>query len=284
MPVFRHQVHFLAYQAKQYAQASWRWKRLIFDSPPIFGNARAKSGSHLLLQVLHGIWQALPYAYVRQLPVREITKQGNHRSTQEVLKEIELIRPGVIGWGYVPPKDEYIRSLCRSSHVNYFLYRDPRDQLISHIFYAIDMHEQHRLREYYLRLPDMDARITATIKGIDEPGFEYPNVRDLYEGVFQWLEQPGVMAIRFEELRHSPQSVIKKMLELIRNNGLDFPSPEDVLIDTIMNAIQPAKSPTFRQGKSGSWREYFNDEHKRLFKEIAGDVLIRLGYENGYDW
>lgn len=277
-------VRYLIYQARQYAHASWRWKRLIFDSPPIWGNAGAKSGSHLLVQVLHGIWQALPYAYVQQSPVREITPQGRHRKPEEILKEIRQIRSGVIGWGYLPPNEKYIQILCRPGRVNFFIYRDPRDQLISHIFYAVDMHEGHRLRAYYLRLPDMNARITATIKGIDEPGFEYPNVRDLYEGVFKWLEQPGVMAIRFEELRHEPRSVIKNMLDVIRENGLEFPSPEDVLVDVVMRSIQPTKSPTFRQGRSGGWREYFTDEHKRLFKEIAGDVLIRLGYEKDYDW
>ncbi len=280
-PTIRHVIK----QTQQYLQASWRWKRLEFDSPAIFGNARAKSGSHLLLQVLHGIWQALPYAYVRQPPVRTITAQGRHRNPREVLHELKQIRPGVIGWGYLPPSEDYIQATCGPGRVNYFIYRDPRDQLISHIFYAVDMHEKHRLRQYYLTLPNMDARITATIKGIDEPGFEYPNVKDLYEGVIKWLEQPGVMPIRFEDIRYNPRPVIKNMLDLIRSNWAGtFPSSEDILIETVLAAIQPSKSPTFRQGKSGSWREYFTEEHKRLFKDIAGDILIQLGYENDYDW
>jgi hypothetical protein len=33
----------------KYAQAVWRWKRFSFnEAPPIFGNSKPKSGSHLL--------------------------------------------------------------------------------------------------------------------------------------------------------------------------------------------------------------------------------------------
>ncbi len=57
-----------------------------------------------------------------------------------------------------------------------------------------------------------------------------------------------------------------------------IPSPK---IETF---IDPHRSPTFRKGKIGGWRESFTDEHKHLFKEIAGDLLIRLGYEADFDW
>ena len=45
-----------------------------------------------------------------------------------------------------------------------------------------------------------------------------------------------------------------------------------------------AKSPTFRSGKTGEWKKHFTDEHKAIFKEIAGDLLVRLGYEKNNNW
>ncbi|MGZ6316501.1 MAG: hypothetical protein ACXWNQ_04510, partial [Anaerolineales bacterium] len=55
-------------------QAVARWRRLSFDEAPrIFGNSKPKSGSHLLLQVLAGFTQIMPYAYVASEPVRTIT-------------------------------------------------------------------------------------------------------------------------------------------------------------------------------------------------------------------
>lgn len=43
-------------------------------------------------------------------------------------------------------------------------------------------------------------------------------------------------------------------------------------------------SPTFREGKIGSWSEYFNGFHKALFKEKMGQFLINFGYEKDLNW
>jgi hypothetical protein len=51
-----------------------------------------------------------------------------------------------------------------------------------------------------------------------------------------------------------------------------------------VQSIQPKKSRTFRSGKTGAWHEYFSEEHKKLFKDVAGDLLVRLGYEKNNDW
>ena len=49
-------------------------------------------------------------------------------------------------------------------------------------------------------------------------------------------------------------------------------------------SIDPKRSPTFRSGKAGGWQEAFTEEHKRLFKEVSGDLLIELGYEKDHGW
>jgi hypothetical protein len=43
-------------------------------------------------------------------------------------------------------------------------------------------------------------------------------------------------------------------------------------------------SLTFRQGQTGDWRNHFVEEHRSTFKEVAGDTLVRLGYEKDLDW
>jgi hypothetical protein len=40
----------------------------------------------------------------------------------------------------------------------------------------------------------------------------------------------------------------------------------------------------YRKGAVGEWKEYFTDTQKRWFKEEAGEVLVRAGYEEGFDW
>ena len=44
------------------------------------------------------------------------------------------------------------------------------------------------------------------------------------------------------------------------------------------------KSSTFREGRIGGWRDKLTPEQIALFKDVAGDQLIALGYETGVDW
>jgi hypothetical protein len=39
-----------------------------------------------------------------------------------------------------------------------------------------------------------------------------------------------------------------------------------------------------RKGIEGDWKNHFSEAHKQKFKEIAGDLLIELGYERDYRW
>lgn len=266
-------------------QAIARWKRISFnDAPPIFGNSKPKSGSHLLLQILNGFTQIMPYRYVASDPVRTIAKEGGRRAKEEVIRELENLPSSVIGWGYVEATPENISLLCEPDRVNYFIYRDPRDMLVSQVFFATDMHEEHGMHEYYSSLPDFGERLKVAITGIDRDGLYMVSVKQRYEGVFQWLEQKHVMCIRFEDLINRRDAALNAMLDEVEKTGYKVPTPREKALSILVDAIQPGKSHTFRSGKTGGWREHFSDEHKKLFKDVAGDLLVRLGYEKNNDW
>ena len=60
-------------------------------------------------------------------------------------------------------------------------------------------------------------------------------------------------------------------------------------IDKVANAVFGGEGPpgclnTFRTGQIGSWKYYFNKKHKKVFKKIAGQLLIDLGYEKDFEW
>ena len=266
-------------------QAIGRWKRLSFsDAPPIFGNSKPKSGSHLLLQILNGFTQIMPYKYVEAAPVRTIEKAGRRKSDEEVLRELKRVPPGVIGWGYVEATPENIAFLCQPARVNYFIYRDPRDMLVSQVFFATDMHEEHGMHEFYQSLPDVGERLKIAITGIDREELYMVNVKQRYASVFEWLEQPHVMCIRFEDLIQNRDATLESMLDEVESTGYKIPTPRRKALSILVEAIQPRKSHTFRSGKTGGWREHFTVEHKDLFKDIAGDLLVKLGYEKNNDW
>jgi sulfotransferase 6B1 len=267
------------------AQAFLRWKRLSFkDAPPIFGNSKPKSGSHLLLQILNGFTKIIPYKYVEADPIRTIEKEGRRKTNKEVLRELEQIPKGVIGWGYVEATPENVAFLCQPHRINYFIYRDPRDMLVSQVFFASDMHEEHGMHQFYKSLPDFGERLKVAIRGIDQEGLYMVNVKQRYATVFEWLQQPHVMCIRFENLIDNHQATLHAMLDEVESTGYRIPTPREKAISVLVEAIQPRKSRTFRSGKTGGWREHFTDEHKDLFKDVAGDLLVKLGYEKSNDW
>jgi hypothetical protein len=266
-------------------QAIARWKQLSFkDAPPIFGNSKPKSGSHLLLQILNGFTQIMPYRYVAADPIRTIEQEGRRKTKEEILDELRSIPQGVIGWGYIEAIPENVAFLCKPDRVNYFIYRDPRDMLVSQVFFATDMHEEHGMHEYYSSLPDFGERLKVAITGIDRDGMHMVSVKQRYEGVFQWLEQSNVMCIRFEDLINNRDVTLNAMLNEVEKTGNKIPTPREKALPVLIDAIQPRKSHTFRSGKTGGWKQYFTDEHKKLFNDVAGDLLVRLRYEKNNDW
>jgi hypothetical protein len=262
-----------------------RWKQLSFDKlPPVFGNAKPKSGSHLLLQVLAGFTRIMPCRYAAPDPIRTITKSGMRRAADDILLDLRRVPQGVIGWGYVEPTPEIVAYLCRPSRVNYFIYRDPRDLLVSQIYFATDMHEEHGMHAYYNSLPDFGARLRVAITGLEQDEMMMVSVRQRYQSVLQWLKQEHVLCLRYEDFLESRQATLGAMLDQVERTGFRIPTPRARALSILTEAIQPTKSRTFRSGTAGGWREHFLEEHKRLFKDVAGDLLVRLGYEKNNDW
>jgi hypothetical protein len=267
------------------AQACARWRRLNFDDvPPVFGNAKPKSGSHLLVQVLAGLPRIMPCRYVEADPIRTITRSGTRRAPDEIHADLKRLGPGVIGWGYLDATPTNLAFLCSPKRVNYFIYRDPRDMLVSHVYFATDMHAGHGMHALYQSLPDFDSRLSIAITGIDRAGLKMVSVRQRYEGVFDWLANPAVLCLRFEDFLEHREATLGRMLDEVEKTGYRIPVPRPRALGILQASIQPSRSRTFRSGTAGGWREHFTPKHKQLFLDVAGELLIRLGYEKNNDW
>ncbi|PWB71152.1 MAG: hypothetical protein C3F07_15010 [Anaerolineales bacterium] len=226
----------------------------------------------------------MPYRYVDAEPVRTIQAGGGRREADEILADLRRIPRGVIGWGYVDATPENASFLTSAGRVNYFIYRDPRDMLVSQVFFATDMHEEHGMHEHYKSLPDFGERLKVAITGIDQAGLKMVSVKERYEGVFQWFGQRNVLCLRFEDLINNRDAALHSMLDEVEKTGYQIPMPRAEAMSVLVEAIQPRKSHTFRSGKTGGWVDHFGEEHKKLFKDVAGDLLVRLGYEKDNDW
>jgi hypothetical protein len=251
------------------------------EFPAVFGNSMAKAGSHLLAQFLEGLTAITPLLFVEPYPIRTITLDGRRRSVEWVTGELRRLRAGEIRWGYLPARPEYVDGLLRAAQVVYFLYRDPRDKVVSHILYALEIHKGHAMRGYYQDLPGMEERIEATIRGV--PGL-VGDIRASYDSYLAWLDQPDVMAVAFEDLMRNREACLVRMLSHLERTGIEFRSGQAQALGLLRETMSPRRSPTYRAASPGNWQHYFTDANKRSFKEVAGDLLVRLGYEQDSDW
>ena len=168
----------------------------------------------------------------------------------------------------------------------FFVIRDPRDVAVSGVKHALK-HTGHFLHEEYQRLPSDKARLLAAISGIRRADgtFMGSSMAAKIRSIEGWLHAPSVVTLRFEDIigaqgggsDEAQQAAIIKVGEHI---GLPLTPPQALEIG--QRAF--GRGSTFRAGQIGSWRQSFDDEVKAIFKQEAGALLIKMGYEQNDDW
>jgi hypothetical protein len=99
-----------------------------------------------------------------------------------------------------------------------------------------------------------------------------------------WLDRPEVLILRFEDFITQKEETVGAVLDHALARGFKYDGDREVGIKLLTDSIDPRRSPTFRSGKIGGWEEHFTPEHKQLFNQYAGDLLLKLGYESSLDW
>ena len=86
------------------------------------------------------------------------------------------------------------------------------------------------------------------------------------------------MTVRYEDLKKSPGKKIGQMFDFA---GLDYSS--DLIAKIVQrtnfrNLKDAGAGASAWRGETGGWKEYFSKDDIKLFKEMAGDVLLKMGY------
>jgi hypothetical protein len=265
------------------------------NAPAVLGNAMPKSGSHLIIQVLQGLVELGPFVNPGFPPVNR--SEDNHKlPDQAVLKNLQRMRSGDIAYGYIQLREPFLSALTgpeNSRRATVFVYRDPRDFIVSQVFYATEIHKGHGMHRYYTEvLHSMEECINAAIQGVGEEDasgedWEVPPLSDVlikYQKYMGWMQQTDVLCLRFEDLILERDEALGHLLNYLSNRGFTPRISSQQAVETLKSAIMPRKSGTFRKGSPGNWREHFTEANKTIFKQVTGDLLFRLGYEQDEDW
>ena len=249
------------------------------DLPILLGISFPKSGTHLLDQILLGFSNVAPYAKrLHSFYAEYEGESGVKRAPEQAIRWLDSLHPRDVASAHLFARPETVARVCSSKFIPYFIFRDPRDVVVSHVFYATEMEKNHVHHAYYQSLPDFDSRLKESILGRPDADIEFPNIAERFAPYMDWLKRPEVLAIHFEDLIHARAATLARILDHFLAR-VPLQSPRELILESLESSINPSRSPTFRSGKTGEWKKYFTDEHKKIFDDVAGDLLVKLGYE-----
>jgi len=179
-------------------------------------------------------------------------------------------------------------AIQKASIKHVFIFRDPRDIVVSYVQHVTNRPDRNPLpaaHEYFSgALHDDHQRIDATIQGVS--GVQPDMLEFIFNGKVEWLDDPETCCIRFEDLvgqrgggtGERQREAISRILSYL---GIQ---PSDTLHEQLANELHGGQTHTFNTGQIGGWREAFSADNIQRFKETAGDLLFRLGYETDDNW
>ncbi len=252
--------------------------------PILLGISFPKSGTHLLDQILLGFSKVAPFSRrLHSFYAEYEGESGRKRSRSETLGWLESLRPLDVASAHLFATLEAVSLVASPAFNACFIFRDPRDVVVSHAFYVTDMEANHVHHDYYASLPDLDARLRVSILGRPDIAVEFPDIAARFAPYMGWLERAEVLKIKFEDLVEDRRRTLDRIVAHFLAR-VPLRTPPDRIEAGLESAINPRRSPTFRSGKTGEWRKYFSPEHKSLFKAVSGELLLKLGYEHDHKW
>src|SRR5512147_2155375 len=169
--------------------------------PILLGISFPKSGTHLLDQILLGFSGVAPYARrLHSFYAEYEGESGRKRAPEQALSWLDSLRPGDVASAHLFARPDAVKRVCSSAFLPYFIFRDPRDVVVSHVFYVTDMEARHVHHEYYQSLPDFNARLNTSIFGRPDADIEFLDIAERFAPYMDWLNHPEVLTIHFEDL------------------------------------------------------------------------------------
>ncbi len=133
-----------------------------------------------------------------------------------------------------------------------------------------------------------EGLFTETMLGSMARGWREQITRSRGDG--QTLLGANYAEVRYEDLLEHPEAETERLLGF-----LGAEAGEEVVRECVRAASFEAwtegrergeedPSSFFRKGVAGDWKAVFTERDKEIFKEEAGDLLVKLGYEKDEDW
>jgi hypothetical protein len=264
---------------------------VFLPAPRVFANSFPKGGTHLLSALL-GELPRMMFSGVH-CAAGDFTggaprAEPGNTDWDRLRRTLGSVNRGQFMTAHFPYVDGLGEELDTLGYRSLLILRDPRDVVVSAQHYVAKMASHDLHRRFTEQYRTEDERITATIQGFpaDEYGRGQDSIGERLSRYLLWLSMPEVLVVRFEDLVGEAGGGSRErqdeLVGAIARHVDRALSPERAR--TVADRVWSDKSSTFRQGRAGGWRDALTAEHVTLFKAVAGDQLVALGYEADLDW
>ncbi|MEI8365380.1 MAG: hypothetical protein WCF65_03085 [Parachlamydiaceae bacterium] len=175
---------------------------------------------------------------------------------------------------HAPYSDSMNNYLSKKKVVNFFVKRDPRDTIVSLLNHYKHINFNDKSIEM---ISSDDERLLVMIR---------KQLRKTTLQFMGWQTSPMCCVLDFKKLMgaHGGAATHAEAMDEMRKitRELKLKRSNKTLEKIYTESFGCGWS--FFKGKVGSWKDYFNEEHKAAVKEEIGDLLIKLGYEQDYNW
>lgn len=245
-------------------------------APKLLANSIPKSGTHLLerlLYLLPGISRQFSGTLWKQYNAKLLTRK------------CASLKNGQFFVAHLYYQEDFPKILESFGIKTILQIRDPRDIVISNVNYMTYANKKHRLHDYFANHLKTDKeRLHCCIKGIRDP--EEYSIGSLLERFYPWMQCKNVLTVRFKDLiGEQGGGTVEKQKEtvdgILNFMGIDL---DEAKRNHLMAKLFYTRSKTFNKAQINQWETKYDAEDKKLFKEVAGDWLIKYGYEKDFDW
>jgi len=250
-----------------------------------------KSGSNLLTKcvgiILNRVMDEIIFG--RNLPFPQSVYELSSKDLYGIIEETKR----VVWHTHLMYKPEHARAFVETGSSIFFGYRDPRDLVVSFARFMQRFPEIWRGADK-VPLNDliMDLILSNNLFPNNPPA---KSILDLYSKYLPWINVSGCYSVRFENLvgargGGSDKVQIQEIKNIAEHVGviLTDARAKDIARKLFGGTwtFQASQDMAGKDnaGKIGSWKYCFTQEHKRAFKEVAGQLLIDLRYEKDFNW
>lgn len=228
------------------------------------------------------------------------------RAAADFIMERDAVREGKFIVGDKSPSSTIHGQVVRDTHLLYpdakliYIVRDGRDVLVSERF--------RNFVEESKFLTSEDKRIIADLKTDSIPFsdgrrsiFTEVSIRNIAK---RWADDlneidseskrlygENYISLRYEDMLSQPFAELSRLWKFLGVKNVSKELEKQLLAEMSSNPDEEWQAQRnegiasfLPKGQAGNWRRLFTEKDKLLFKEIAGDVLVKWGYEKDNNW